>query len=481
VKKLTHEEFVQRMAKGNPKVKVVGQYHTSHTLISVECLECGNSWEARSYSLVQGHGCPKCEGNCPKSAAKKFNEFMEQHLDITLRGEYVGVDKPIDVECRKHHHQWKSTPKRLLRGHGCPKCAGLCPESAAEKFNEFMERHPDIILRSEYVNAHTTVDVECKRHHHTWKARPYDLLRGHGCRKCAGLCPEIAAKKFNAFIEQHPDIILWSTYTGANKPVTVECRKHHRRWKSTPIRLLRGDGCIVCAGKCQKTAAKKFNEFMNQRPAIILLGNYVAAKKPVAVECRECHHQWHTTPKSLLEGHGCRNCAGLCPKSAAKKFNKLMEQHPDIVLHGEYVNAHTPVAVECVKCHHLWEAAPINLNNHHGCPNCAQYGFQPDRAAITYYVRVANPYGAPLYKIGVTHRTVAKRFALEGVALVPISIWHFDKGSNAQALEIEILEKHRAHHYEGPPVFKYGGNDELFTCDVLRLDNGAQLEFSFAA
>jgi hypothetical protein len=52
-----------------------------------------------------------------------------------------------------------------------------------------------------------------------------------------------------------------------------------------------------------------------------------------------------------------------------------------------------------------------------------------------------------------------------------VEIWSFKTGAEALQLEIEILQKNEAHRYEGPMIFRYCKNDEIFTRDVLGLDN----------
>jgi hypothetical protein len=349
-----------------------------------------------------------------------------------------------------------------------------------EKFlQQLAEKNPKVKVLGQYEGSFIPVLVECLKCSHRWKANPAALIRGTGCPtgcpKCAGQDPETVAKKFHEFMGQHPRIILHGEYVQARNPVAVECKTCHHRWLVVPPSLLHGSDCPKCAWS--RIPAEKFHIFMAQHPEIILHGEYIKAKKAVLVECKKCHHQWKANPDHLMRGGtGCPKCAGKCPEFVAKKFHEFMECHPSIVLHGKYMGWDKHVVLECKKCHHRWKANPNNLMRGKGCPNCAPYGFQPDKAGICYYVRIGN-----LYKIGVTNRTVAERFAWERKEVIPIHIWHFQNGNDALVFETEILEKHRAHAYVGRRIFKAGGNDELFTCDVLGLDNGAQLEFSLAA
>ena len=101
------------------------------------------------------------------------------------------------------------------------------------------------------------------------------------------------------------------------------------------------------------------------------------------------------------------------------------------------------------------------------------WGFNQSRPAIVYYLKIDNPYdGTLLYKIGVTNRTVAVRYVHEFVEYRILMIMRFKRGLDAYKYEQRILNTHREHWYNGPPVL-VNGNSELFTCDVLKRDRKA--------
>lgn len=60
-------EFKNQMKEIHPNVRVLETYTGSFTPIRVSCNICGNVWAPIPMSLMQGHGCPKCNvGNLPK-------------------------------------------------------------------------------------------------------------------------------------------------------------------------------------------------------------------------------------------------------------------------------------------------------------------------------------------------------------------------------------------------------------------------------
>ena len=71
-KRKTQTEFLQEVQSVNPDVIVQGQYESNKSVIRFICKRCGNTWDAKAYSVLQGHGCPRC--------AKSGTSFMEQYI-----------------------------------------------------------------------------------------------------------------------------------------------------------------------------------------------------------------------------------------------------------------------------------------------------------------------------------------------------------------------------------------------------------------
>lgn len=74
--RLSHEEFCKRISHFG--YKILTTYRTSHDYITVKCLKHGE-FNSISYSLLQGHGCPKC-ANCESEAEKELFEKMKSYF-----------------------------------------------------------------------------------------------------------------------------------------------------------------------------------------------------------------------------------------------------------------------------------------------------------------------------------------------------------------------------------------------------------------
>jgi hypothetical protein len=110
-----------------------------------------------------------------------------------------------------------------------------------------------------------------------------------------------------------------------------------------------------------------------------------------------------------------------------------------------------------------------NLKNRSNRVCGCELGFDYSKPTDTYYVRVSNPYGSPLYKVGITQRTLPERFEVDYSKITPIELFQFETGFQAYEFEQDVITKHHKHRYTGPDLLKRG-NTELFTKDILSLD-----------
>lgn len=134
----------------------------------------------------------------------------------------------------------------------------------------------------------------------------------------------------------------------------------------------------------------------------------------------------------------------------------------------QYNGATTPILHECIKGH-SWKASPSDILKGRGCPICATYGFNPDKPAILYYIKISTQTDIR-YKIGITNRTVAERFNLDRDKTIEVlTEEYFDIGEEARSKEKQLLEKYKSYRCKNDNFLKSLGNTELFKIDVLSL------------
>lgn len=265
-------------------------------------------------------------------------------------------------------------------------------------------------------------------------------------------------------------------YEGVSIPVLLRCNTCKHEWRAS---LSNGNGCPKCShverGKARRNSYEEVVRRFRENGAEIL-GPYRDVHTHVLTRYIECGHEKLAIPLVIMHGGGCRECSwakgGVLNRLSQNEVRYRYRAKGCEILEP-YVNLMTPILVRH-KCGHERLMSPFNIlysdSGDGSCPDCTHYGFHPNKPAILYYIKVPNPWGTPLYKIGITNRTVAKRFAGEKIEVEILRVDLFKKGSDALAREQEILITHAESRYFGPDVLE-SGNNELFTEDVLNLDH----------
>lgn len=312
----------------------------------------------------------KCDSCHLIKEGTRFKENVEK-LGGTVVGEYTGSHTPTDCLCRKGH-KCKPTPNNLNQGSNmCIKCAGRCPEEAAKNFRESIEK-----LGGKMVGKYTYRDkgVECLCwQNHTCFPTPDHIKAGQGmCIKCSGKCPEEAAKNFKINIEKLDGIVI-GKYIDCDTGVECLCWQGHTCY-AIPTCVQQGQGmCRACAGKCPIEAEKQF-KIRIEKLGGKLIGEYDGNHVPVECLCKKNHICW-PSPASIQQGRGmCLKCADKCPIQAAENFNINIEKMGGKVI-GQYVNCDTGVECLCDK-NHTCRPSPTCIQQGQGmCCSCARRGY----------------------------------------------------------------------------------------------------------
>lgn len=195
-KKITKEEFIEKLNKINCNIDIVSEYINMTTKVLCRCLidECGYEWYATPHKLLLGTGCPMCG---IKSRATKQTKTYEQFVDeikiinpnIQIIGNYINANTKIKCNCLIHNKEFSMTPNNLLQGKGCPICAiqrrsNKRRKSYDEFVSEMAQINPNIIIIGEYKGAKTKIKCQCRIDGNIFMAQPSNLLQGFGCPIC---------------------------------------------------------------------------------------------------------------------------------------------------------------------------------------------------------------------------------------------------------------------------------------------------------
>ena len=251
----TTEQFVKELKIINPEITVIGNNINYQTKIKIQHT-CGNKWEATPNHLLKGTSCPKCSKiKTSKKQTKTTEQFVKElkiiNPEITVIGKYVNSRTKTQVQ-HSCGNKWEVTPKSLLKGTSCPKCAGLVKKTTEQFVKELKIINPEITVIGKYINSRTKIEVQHSCGYER-EASPNSLLKGASCPKCAGLVKKTTEQFVKELKIINPEITVLGKYVGAFKKIKV---KHScgYEWKASPNSLLRGCSCP----RCNESKGEKF-------------------------------------------------------------------------------------------------------------------------------------------------------------------------------------------------------------------------------
>lgn len=280
---------------------------------------------------------------------------------------------------------------------------------------QFQDKHGDTYDYSNavYVNVKTEIEIICPIHGSFWQSP--EVHKRAGCNKCGNIiignrlrkAPELFVEEANR-VHNHKYDYSKVVYLSTNETAEIVCPIHGPFWQ-TPGNHLKGQGCNACG---ILTATKKINSN---------IARFIA--------------------------------------SAAKVHGHTYDYSESV-----YTNARADININC----RIHGGFTQNASSHlcgRGCPDCADYGFQPNKPAILYYLSIND---GEAYKIGVTNRTIEARFRKDIQHITILHQVHYESGADAYAEEQRILKQFKQYKYIGPDLLK-DGNTELFNTDILNL------------
>ena len=185
-KKTTYGFKKEILNKYKGEYIVLGEYTNDYTKIKVKHIVCGHEWEVTPTNILRGHGCPMCGKNIKKEHETFEKQLLKIHKGkIELLEQYKNARTPMKVKCLVDEYIWECTPSDLIRGRGCPRCAGnerYTTETYKKKiFDLYMNEY---VVLDEYINSKTKILVKHTVCNHKWSVTPSSLIAGYGCPKC---------------------------------------------------------------------------------------------------------------------------------------------------------------------------------------------------------------------------------------------------------------------------------------------------------
>lgn len=117
-KKLTHAEYVAKLASRNSELHVVGKYAGSKVSIKHKHLICGKLVFLAPTDALAGKTCVHCYGHPLKTHARYVKEIRVAYPDIDVLSNYVDAKTKIQLR-HSCGYTWYARPGRET----CPRCS----------------------------------------------------------------------------------------------------------------------------------------------------------------------------------------------------------------------------------------------------------------------------------------------------------------------------------------------------------------------
>lgn len=331
-KRKTQIEFIQEVQNVNPDIIVQGPYESNKSLIRFKCKRCGNTWDAKAYSVLQGHGCPRC--------AKSGTSFMEQYIYYSFLkslgdGSVLSRDRNIigmelDIVIPEYKiaiepGNWGLHKKNIKRdAEKRKRCQdkGIRLITIYDKFDgeevpfsndcyifqdDLNKAGHDIILNLVY-SLFELLNIQ-KRFTSTEVQEIEDWSYKHA----KSMLHEDFVERMKTI---HPDIKVLGEYVNSSKKIQVRCMKCDYVWDGVPANMLSGDGCRKCGTiKAHESFVRNRDDFIKElfekNPDVEVIGNYVGRHKPIRARCKICGLEWNPIAGSLLRGSSHKGSKGI--------------------------------------------------------------------------------------------------------------------------------------------------------------------------
>lgn len=204
-KKITHEEFIEKLKLIKPNIEVISQYDGNKKYITVRCTIHNHTWQSKpNWLMHEGkYDCQKCYDERRGETTRIGKEAFVEKANIIYgnkfdysKTDYVNNKTKIIIICPQHG-EFLTVPQTHINGSdGCPKCANrnVTTEEFIEKARKI---HGDKYDYSKviYKTNRDKVIIICSIHGEFQQA-PDKHLGGHNCPVCNESKLEILCKKF---------------------------------------------------------------------------------------------------------------------------------------------------------------------------------------------------------------------------------------------------------------------------------------------
>ena len=119
----TKDLFQLKMKELYSSSIVPEEYIAYDSKVKCHCVVCGGIFFQSPHTLLNGRGCPVCNGY-RRWTEEEFQKRLKNVDPMITASEFAGIKKRVRCKCRICGYEWNPQAGDVIRGHGCPKCHG---------------------------------------------------------------------------------------------------------------------------------------------------------------------------------------------------------------------------------------------------------------------------------------------------------------------------------------------------------------------
>lgn len=328
-----------------------------------------------------------------------------------------------------------------------------------------------------YTNITNKIIITCPVHG-DFEQQARSHLNSNGCPICSNQDKHL---DYSIFIEKanriHGNKYDYSKviFNKISDLVIIICPEHGEFQQKAKVHM-DGSQCHKCARRKlnMQTLIQKFNTIHKNK--YDYSKSYCEIKTDKIIIICPKHGEFTQEVAEHQRGTGCP----LCGRDAINQ-SKIKSKEQFIIeankIHSgkydysnmNYKNTFTKISIIC-PVHGEYLKVPSTHLLGQGCPSCSGRGFNQNKPAYLYYLKITTINNQVFYKIGITNRTVEERFRLDYLIKIEIIKQKlYSKGQEALDWETKLKRMYKQYQYKGPDILKSGGNTELFTEDIMTM------------
>ncbi len=334
----------------------------------------GHEWSATPATIYNGKWCPQCR--VPRRGGIKWTLEQMQRVALDRGGRclskrYVNFERSLRWRCREGH-TWRRSANWVVHGGSwCPHCARKA-RRPLDAVRSHAVAHGGELLSREYVTCRHPLLWRCHMGHE-FNMSANHVQKGQWCPRCRGV-PRFGIERMRDLARRRGGECLSDEFRAVLAPLRWRCGEGHE-WDAKPYGVLRGQWCPKCARQRgqhrPRLTLDDMHEIASARGGRCISTEYLNCFVKLRWRCAN-GHEWEAKPADVRRGSWCTSCAYRY-RSSLDGMQLLAADRGGRCRATVYDNSRVPLPWQCA-LGHRFELTGGAAKSGAWCPHCEPSG-----------------------------------------------------------------------------------------------------------